>query len=1198
MRTHLLLLFCCLAITVQAQYIPQDLPSVPSPSAASLGQFGEVPVSLYTGLPVIEVPLYTLQEQGMSVPIALRYHASGFRPDQHPGLVGMGWALEAGGVISRSIQDLPDEDTWDETCAQCSPGYYYTGQMVSNTNFTNLGNSERYNIINNGALVDSEPDEFSFSFGSYSGTFYWDAKNGIWRVKCDRPVKVITDPAGLLLAVPFTPPAESGYLANSNTNQRGRYRKTFRGFTIITEEGIAYSFGGTTNNIEYSVGLFSQLFSRWTANSWYLTKITHPDGGVIDFTYTPGEFICQPYLHQTSSALSLNFYNGSRGPFSCDVGNVDEGGNNRPPSFGFGGGKKAYTGSLIRPVYLNTIKSLNGLLTFATSGSTELRYEGNDIPGGADDGFFNYRYNNLYPYWGAMPISWRYMPFLQPTGTATSTSDLQTAIANLRWQELKFIFIQATNRSTRTINFTYNDNPTERLRLLAVQESGSRPYKFDYNISVAGYPALPGYFADKTDHWGFYNNRAAGTPSMFNDDYYATREPAADTTTALLGMLRRITYPTGGVTDFRFEQHRYSQQLNEDRSQLIGTPGGSIQALAGGVRLRATKSYSLDDVPNGVYKEYFYVKNYSSAVADPRNTLPSSGILGGQSKYRFDKCYRDEVNSYTFDICQRAFSSQSILAGCVNSKGSHIGYSEVIEKQRGGGYTRYKYSNFDVSIFGSGYNARLDDPAQYMTGTWASQSPFSSREQERGNLLAEETYNNNDKLVKNHTIGYMVVNEPAEYVEGIKSFGFFPCPMGVGQEYRIGNFAYYKRYTYACLPASESTTLYDVNGSNPVTSSEDRGINSSKLLSSKFSYTSTGDLLYTLYTYPNDYPYNGAQPYIPTTRAMALMQGHNILNKPIAITEYKNWQITQATVALYTVNNNDVVVPSQVLQLNPKQPLPYYQYSLPYYSAPAASDPNHIFFVPDSNLKPALTFGDYDGKVHPGSITKPGGVLSTQVWDYKHTLLAAKVDNATPAQVAYTSFESDGPQFVNNSFIEDGLYGWNYDPNLGQSTHLQTGGGVSGRRSYLLDGGWSVNRGHLPPGTYELTFWAKGGWNNIFVFPDSGSQLLGQYDDYITPQDFHLLRARIRVSGGSVSNPTGSVAFDAYGRQVSVDDVRLYPVGARMVSYTYDPLVGVTSTSDANSRPVLYEYDNLHRLSLLRDQDGNVVKTYQYNLKP
>lgn len=50
-----LLLFSFVSF-VQAQ-IPEAPASVQSPNAASLGLYGKVPVSLFTGLPVIEVPL-------------------------------------------------------------------------------------------------------------------------------------------------------------------------------------------------------------------------------------------------------------------------------------------------------------------------------------------------------------------------------------------------------------------------------------------------------------------------------------------------------------------------------------------------------------------------------------------------------------------------------------------------------------------------------------------------------------------------------------------------------------------------------------------------------------------------------------------------------------------------------------------------------------------------------------------------------------------------------------------------------------------------------------------------------------------------------------------------------------------------------------------------------------------------------------
>src|SRR5688572_23745377 len=72
-------------------------PIVPSPNAASLGIHGEIPVSLYTGLPSIEVPVYTIQERGFEFPITMSYHAQGFRPESHPSWVGSNWSLRFGG---------------------------------------------------------------------------------------------------------------------------------------------------------------------------------------------------------------------------------------------------------------------------------------------------------------------------------------------------------------------------------------------------------------------------------------------------------------------------------------------------------------------------------------------------------------------------------------------------------------------------------------------------------------------------------------------------------------------------------------------------------------------------------------------------------------------------------------------------------------------------------------------------------------------------------------------------------------------------------------------------------------------------------------------------------------------------------------------------------------------------------------------
>src|SRR5438552_616203 len=76
--------------------------SVPSPTAASLGKFGDIPVSLYTGIPEISVPLFTAKGKTLSLPVVLRYHAGGLRVEEIGGWVGMGWTLEAGGAITRT----------------------------------------------------------------------------------------------------------------------------------------------------------------------------------------------------------------------------------------------------------------------------------------------------------------------------------------------------------------------------------------------------------------------------------------------------------------------------------------------------------------------------------------------------------------------------------------------------------------------------------------------------------------------------------------------------------------------------------------------------------------------------------------------------------------------------------------------------------------------------------------------------------------------------------------------------------------------------------------------------------------------------------------------------------------------------------------------------------------------------------------
>ncbi|MFN4973986.1 MAG: hypothetical protein ACK5GV_01940, partial [Bacteroidota bacterium] len=134
--------------------------NIASPNAAALGKYGDIPVNNHTGIPSISIPLYTLKEGSLSVPVSLSYHASGLRVEENASWVGAGWSLNAGGVITRTVKDKPDERRTQSM--QQEYGHLSNGGFVNYPLNTTLKSTTH----------DFEPDLFSFNFNGYSGKFY------------------------------------------------------------------------------------------------------------------------------------------------------------------------------------------------------------------------------------------------------------------------------------------------------------------------------------------------------------------------------------------------------------------------------------------------------------------------------------------------------------------------------------------------------------------------------------------------------------------------------------------------------------------------------------------------------------------------------------------------------------------------------------------------------------------------------------------------------------------------------------------------------------------------------------------------------------------------------------------------------------------------------------------------------------------
>ncbi len=230
--------------TTQAQdlvnkLMPQPVPT--SPNVASLGKFGDYPVSYFTGLPDISIPLFEVKSGSLSIPITLSYHASGIKPTDVAGWVGLGWALSAGGQVSRSVHGKPDE----------AAGGFYTAALISNpgvcTNFYYL----QYAVNN---VSDTEPDLFSYSFPGKSGKF-------------------------ILPGSPTTPNPIAPYLipyAPVNITTDGGFSK----FEITDEHGVLYRFGRNSLGMastEFTVATNGGNPSLSATTSWQLMEVIAPN---------------------------------------------------------------------------------------------------------------------------------------------------------------------------------------------------------------------------------------------------------------------------------------------------------------------------------------------------------------------------------------------------------------------------------------------------------------------------------------------------------------------------------------------------------------------------------------------------------------------------------------------------------------------------------------------------------------------------------------------------------------------------------------------------------------------------------------------------------------------------------------------------------------------------------------------------------
>lgn len=895
-----------------------------SPNAASLGQYGQVPVGLYTGTIVVDVPLYELTYKNYKLPIGLSYHGSGNRPDIFPGSVGLGWSLRAGGVITRVIKGLPDYEKYVGFPRPTPVKYNPTGPA-------DWSSTASLNELLKGYYTDndkSNTDEYYFDFAGISGKFYLD-HDSTWQIKS-------TDHQYFKIETEFLPESPVTKLKVQTLPQREDvpfviyYKDTISKvtmpykFTVTDGNGMKYIFGGSASSIEfsrpgnsYSAYSVTTIHAMITPMAWCLTSIEFPSGEKITFQYKQHTFVTKvpiniversvwnrttapsPYLRSTAMLLSQK-------------------------------------STLINGCYLESITTPKETIRFTHSVAKDQLQFPKDP--------------NLH---GLSVVNENEFIHYEDVSRA-GTEDLYP---------LKLDTISVRDRADklfRRVALDYTNSDTTRLKLLGVSIMGSnyitpQRYQFEYNPLP-----LPPYLSNKTDHYGFYNGRntyiTTTDATVFLNINKALFNQSKDADSAYLQaeMLKKIIYPTGGNTQFEYEPHDYIAYVTTWPFTVITNPSNTNK-LTGGLRIKKVTGYDGTGVKS-LEKAYYYKRNFSA------NGTSSSGILAYTPVY-FDSvggpvtppARNNSPTYYNGNMTFYRWSSNPIYP-MSQTRGNHVTYSEVAEVNADGGFTVYKYKNYD-----NGYNDK--PPLNYVSDNTAimefwKEDEGISMDLERGQQISEEIYDA-AKVIKGKKI-LKYNDDPSRFDKNIRvliqtanSIALSDIP-----SHRVVASHVYKYFPYL---KEQVSYLYGNNNDSIVSTLTYTYDTTYRLLKTTETTTSDGRIIKMLYRYPADMVAAGVTvPY-------ATMVSRKMVNFQIERERQENSIIMEKDIVEYAQGlslNTSLIFPKNIRTQHKSLPI---------------------------ETRQALHLYDSTDNVLMSSV--PKGTKTCYVWSYSKTHPVAIIEN-------------------------------------------------------------------------------------------------------------------------------------------------------------------------------------------------------------
>jgi hypothetical protein len=1070
-----MVLLCSFTLQVKAQatqtnyFLPTFFPR--SPNTTSFEKFGSYEVNLFTGLPSISIPLYTIDAGDIKIPITLSYHASGIKVSDVGSWVGSGWALSAGGTVNRSISGKADDN---------AVGGYLQGYLKNVNAFSGLTNSD-IDSLNSYAMgnFDTRPDIFSYDFPGHGGKFFLDGTSGF-----------------VPRLIPFAP-------------VKITYNSTLSKVDIADEHGNVYLFGDTYLESTYTSS--QSMPATGSTTGWPLkTIISQNRRDTVNFTYTQ-QTVYYPDVTSSTDMITDSIL----------VNNTDF-------TAGYKQGPANISSSYVNEQLNQQINYKNGKVVFVldTAIRKDLNYSGSRTH--ALDSIKVYTYNYK-----------------------SKQMEIQKTI----------VFFKS--------NFNPGVNGSMRLKLDSIQildKAGSvvQHYRFGYNYSIT----MPVYGSYAKDYWGYYNGKAntSLTPQMTVQTVNASGPTApitfgstipnsrySDSLYMQAYVLDTIKYPTGGYSVFTYQTNQYM--------------AGGVLQQAGGLRMQSISSY--DGInPTPIVKTYqydvsqaranFYLSNYFFFKTQTEQLWSKVGNSGDAGAIGNIARLRTYVSNPSIDIVpwDAATVVYPHVTEYTGTPTTNIGKTDYYFRDQA---DNYLYPTIGQEQYLGGMTQTpIVNSYYYARGQLLTKNEFLRKSD--GTYQAVRTTTNTYTAFPATTytsVGLIVVknisNTPNAIIyPGTTGINCIPAP---NNGFAMGNYNIVSDDNYLI---STTINIYDINDVTKYTTSTvsyNYGDATYQQIRSTAHTDSRGNTHVTSNKYPFDY-LSGTTTHNVLLDSMLNRNMYSTVIEKVDSLHNAITTVNAITGAQYNQYKNgsivNTIVPSAISTLSVGYPLTNFTHS----SVVSGN------VTADSRYVQMISFDQYDGQNNLKQYTPRNSTTTSVIWDYLNENPIAQVKNSTSANIAYTSFEADGKG------------NWSYSgPTVTDPT------APTGSRVYSLSGGAITSPGTDNVHSYILSYWSNNGAATVYFA--SG---------YITG-------TAMATTGGWTYYehiiPVGN-SYVTISGTTTIDELRMYPVGAQMTTYAYDP-TGVTAIADTKGGISHFEYDAFQRLKNIRDWYGNIVNNYGYH---